>query len=82
MSRLDGTDGLEESSARQRLSQGQCRVGWSPPISRTPPGFELSAPFVFLDTTPFAGSVQERVVRESRTLRAMWRGLETDLRCG
>ena len=31
---------------------------------------------------PFAGSVQERVVRESRTLRAMWRGLETDLRCG
>ena len=51
MSRLDGTDGLEESSARQRLSQSQCRVGWSPPISRTPPGFELSAPFVFLDTT-------------------------------
>ena len=51
MSRLDGTDGLEESSARQRLWQSQCRVGWSPPISRTPPGFELSAPFVFLDTT-------------------------------
>ena len=24
----------------------------------------------------------EHVVRESRTLRAMWRGLETDLRCG
>ena len=41
----------KESSARQRLSQSQCRVGWSPPISRTPPGFELSAPFVFLDTT-------------------------------
>ena len=32
--------------------------------------------------TEVAGSVQERVVRESRTLRAMWRGLETDLRCG
>ena len=28
------------------------------------------------------GSVSIRVVRESRTLRAMWRGLETDLRCG
>ena len=49
---LDGTDGLEERSARARLSQSQCRVGWSPPISRTPPGFELSAPFAFSDTTP------------------------------
>ena len=29
-----------------------CRVGWSPRISRTPPGFELSAPFAFSDTTP------------------------------
>ena len=33
------------------LSQIQCRVGWSPRISRTPPGFELSAPFAFSDTT-------------------------------
>ena len=48
---LDGTDGLEERSARERLSQSQCRVGWSPRISRTPPGFELSAPFAFSDTT-------------------------------
>ena len=31
---------------------------------------------------PFAGSVQEHVVRESRTLRAILPGLETDLRCG
>ncbi len=47
----DGTDGLEERSARDDLSQIQCRVGWSPRISRTPLGFELSAPFVFSDTT-------------------------------
>ena len=43
-------DGLEESSARARLSQSQCRVGWSPRISRTPLGFEISAPFAFSDT--------------------------------
>ena len=48
---LDGTDGLKESSARGRLSQSQCRVGWSPRISTTPLGFEISAPFAFSDTT-------------------------------
>ena len=32
------------------LSQSQCRVGWSPQISRTPPEFQLSAPFAFSDT--------------------------------
>ena len=36
---LDRTDGLEERSARGRLSQSQCRVGWSPRISTTPLGF-------------------------------------------
>ena len=51
--KLDGTDGLEERSARDRLSQTQCRVGWSPQISRTPLGFELSALFAFSDTTSF-----------------------------
>ena len=45
------TDGLEESSARHCLSQSQCRVGWFPRISRTPQGFEISAPFEFSDTT-------------------------------
>ena len=49
--KLDVTDGLEERSARARLSQTQCRVGWSPQISRTPLGFELSALFAFSDTT-------------------------------
>ncbi len=45
---MDGTDGLEERSARGRVSQSQCRVGWSPRISTTPPGFEISAPFALL----------------------------------
>ena len=44
------------NSARQRLSQSQCRVGWSPRIPRTPPGFELSDPFVFSDTTGTCGA--------------------------
>ena len=48
---LDGTDALEDSSALDRLSQTPCRVGWSLQISRTPLGFELSAPFAFSDTT-------------------------------
>ena len=52
-SKLDGTDGPEARSARDRLSQVQCRVGWSPRISRTPLGFELSAPFVFSDNDVF-----------------------------
>ena len=42
---------VEERSARDRLSQSQCRAGWSPRISRTPLGFELSAPFAFSDTS-------------------------------
>ena len=33
------------------LSQSQCRVGWSPRISRTPLGFQRSAPFALSDTT-------------------------------
>ena len=33
------------------LSQSQRRVGWSPRISTTPLGFEISAPFAFSDTT-------------------------------
>ena len=54
------------------------------------------ADLVGLQNRPISSVVQEvrqshtarvygrdkRVVRESRTLRAMWRGLETDLRCG
>ena len=39
------------ASALARLSQSPCCVGGSPPISRTPPGFGLSAPFAFSDTT-------------------------------
>ena len=48
---LDGTDGLQERSARERLSQSQCRVGWSPRVLRTPLGFDLAAPFAFSDRT-------------------------------
>ena len=44
---MDGTDGLEERSARDRLSQSQYRVGWSPRVLRTPLGFDLAAPFAF-----------------------------------
>ena len=39
------------ASALARLSQSPCCVGGSPPISRTPPGFGLSALFAFSDTT-------------------------------
>ena len=33
------------------VAQMPAEFGWSPRISRTPPGFELSAPFAFSDTT-------------------------------
>ena len=37
-----GNGSQNERSARERLSQSQCHVGWSLRISRTPLGFELS----------------------------------------
>ncbi len=40
-----------ERSARGRLSQSQCPVGWSPRVLRTPLGFDLAAPFAFSDRT-------------------------------
>ena len=39
-------------SIRGLLFADPSRVGWSPRISTTLPGFELSAPFAFSDTTP------------------------------
>ncbi len=64
--KLDGKDGLEERSARDRLSQTHCRVGWSLQISRTPLGFELSALFAFSDTTSFGYNLGN-YIRKLRT---------------
>ncbi len=44
------------ASSHQHL-MAEAPVGWSPRISRTPPGFEISAPFAFSDTTGLSARI-------------------------
>ena len=79
---MDGTDGLEERSARERLSQSQYRVGWSPRISRTPLGFEIEGPFAFSDRTRKAKAEDPKLKeleRENARLKRRLARVETML---